>query len=134
MKSSLLKRISLLLALLSVSSTVAACGGDTPATDDTTASGGNDTTTTPIETEDSRLAIDDGLPDVDLEGYKFRILPCYPWGIQGAVSLYAPETDTGEVVDSAALSATARSRSASTARSYSLTTVQDVHTTSTRVM
>ena len=68
--------------------------------------GGGDTTdnspdtTEPTETTDARLSVDDGLPDVKYDGYDFRIVTTY-YGKNPAVSLYAPEEASGDVVDDA---------------------------------
>ena len=56
--------------------------------------------TEPAETTDARLSVDDGLPDVKYDGYDFRIATTY-YGKNPAVSLYAPEEASGDVVDDA---------------------------------
>ncbi len=83
---------SLLLAAMLVS--MAACGGTQPG-DDTTNSG--DTTPaadTTLSEEDERLAIDDGLPEKDFEGYEFTILTHKP-------KRFIVEGETGAVLDDA---------------------------------
>ena len=88
-------RISFLLALAMTASLLASCGGgDADSPDSSSAS--EDTS---AETEsDPRLSISDNLPDVDLEGYEFRILPAY-YGKAPAIPLYAPDEASGDIVD-----------------------------------
>ena len=84
---------SILLTALLASMASCGSGGDTK---DTVTSGG-DSSSTAEETTDARLALDDGLPEKDLDGYEFRILTSY--GSKKPVALtYVPEEATGDVV------------------------------------
>lgn len=69
-------------------------GSNTPVT----SSPESETTAEPES--DPRLSISDDLPEVDLEGYEFRILPAY-YGKTPVVPLYAPDESSGDVVDDA---------------------------------
>ncbi len=82
---------SLLLAAMLAS--MAACGG-APASDDTSSGDTTPAADTTLSEEDARLAIDDGLPEKDYEGYEFTI-----WSLGPAT--YYMEEETGDIVDDA---------------------------------
>ncbi len=87
------KKLITMLLLAAMLVSAAACGG-APATDDTT---GGDTTPsadTTLSEEEARLAIDDGLPEKDYEGYTFTIWSLSP-------DNYYIEAEDGDVVNDA---------------------------------
>lgn len=95
-RTDILRSSALSLALI-IAFQLMACGSSGSDADTTDKSPDS---TEPVETTDARLAVSDGLPDVKYDGYDFRIATTY-YGKNPAISLYAPEEASGDVVDDA---------------------------------